>query len=211
MVTSERPSTTSPADLSCVPDDALMRRAAHHDARAFEAFYDRHISSAWAVSFRAVGTAQRADDVCQEAFLSVWRAAGRFDPARGTARSWVLAIVRNRAIDQLRVYQRTTDRDALDDASVELQPTDPLGGTESSALRNVSSLATRRLLHVLDADQQQVVELAFFRGLSHAEIAVRLGLPLGTVKARIQRGLARMRAAAGGPGPDTAPAQPKAA
>jgi RNA polymerase sigma-70 factor (ECF subfamily) len=179
-----------------------MRRAARHDAQAFEVLYRRHISSARAVSFRTVGTSQRADEVCQEAFLSAWRAAGRFDPELGTARSWILSIVRNRAIDQLRVHRRTTDRDATDDASVELQPADARDATEHVALRNVSSLATRRLLVVLDPDQQQVIELAFFRGLSHAEIASRLELPLGTVKARIQRGLATMRASAGSPGPD---------
>ncbi|MSW50891.1 MAG: sigma-70 family RNA polymerase sigma factor [Actinobacteria bacterium] len=190
------------AGLALLPDRVLMRRAARHDARAFEVFYRRHISSARAVSFRTVGTAQRADEVCQEAFLSAWRAAGRFDPELGTARSWVLSIVRNRAIDQLRVHRRTSDRDATDEASVELQPADPRDATESVALRNVSSLATRRLLDVLDPDQQQVIELAFFRGLSHAEIASRLELPLGTVKARIHRGLARMRASAGRPGPD---------
>lgn len=95
------------------------------------------------------------------------------------------------------VHRRTTDRDA----SVELQPADARDATEHVALRNVRSLATRRLFAVLDPDQQHVIELAFFRGLSHAEIASRLELPLGTVKARVQRGLAMMRASADSPRP----------
>lgn len=197
--------TGSPRDhLEHLSDGALMRHAADHHVMAFEVFYGRHISSAHALSYRVMGTTQRADDVCQDAFLSIWRAAASYDPALGSARSWVLSIVRNRAIDSLRVARRATDRDVLDDLLVDRLPAATRDGTEAAAMRNLSATATRGLLRLLNSDQQQVIELSFFRGYTHAEIAATLDLPLGTVKARINRGLLKMRDSTTAPEPDGA-------
>jgi RNA polymerase sigma-70 factor (ECF subfamily) len=183
-----------PSDhLAALSDDALMGRVARMDAEAFEVFYDRHISSAYALAYRIVGSRTAADDVSQEAFLSVWRSAARYDAALGNARSWILAVVRNRAIDHLRRVTRTKQREVQDEALAERHPAPPSDGTESTALRNAAAGETRELLDELSEDQRRVIELSFYSGYSHSEIAELLDLPLGTVKARVNRGLARMR------------------
>jgi RNA polymerase sigma-70 factor (ECF subfamily) len=191
-----------PSDhLSTLSDAALMARVARMDAEAFEVFYDRHISSAYALAYRIVGSRQPADDVCQEAFLSVWRSAARFDPELGNARSWILAVVRNRAIDHLRRVTRTKEREVADEALAERHPAPRDQGTESTALRNAQAGETRLLLDELSDDQRRVIELSFYSGYSHSEISEMLELPLGTVKARMNRGLARMRNALPDGGP----------
>jgi RNA polymerase sigma-70 factor (ECF subfamily) len=183
-----------PSDhLSSLSDAALMARVATMDADAFTVFYDRHSQAAFALAYRIVGARQAADDVCQEAFLSVWRSAGRYDAELGNARSWVLAVVRNRSIDHLRRVTRTKEREVADEALAERHPAPSDQGTESTALRNAQAGETRQLLDELSEDQRRVIELSFYSGYSHSEIAALLGLPLGTVKARMNRGLARMR------------------
>lgn len=186
-------SVPPPLHLRELSDDALMDRTARRESAAFDVLYARHIVSARAASFRVVHDAQRADDVCQDAFLAVWRSAARYDPALGNARSWVLSIVRNRAIDALRTSSRIRSSEVTDDALTWRLPAPSCDGTEFTALRNGEARATRALLDLLDPDQRRVVELAFFGGYSHSEIATMLGLPLGTVKARVCRGLLRMR------------------
>jgi RNA polymerase sigma-70 factor, ECF subfamily len=179
--------------LTTLSDRALMERVAQMDPEAFEVFYDRHVSSAYALAYRIVGSRQPADDVCQEAFLSVWRSAARFDADLGNARSWILAVVRNRAIDHLRRVTRTKEREVADEALAERHPAPHDEGTESSALRNAQAGETRALMDELSDDQRRVIELSFYSGYSHSEISAMLELPLGTVKARMNRGLARMR------------------
>lgn len=183
-----------PSDhLSSLSDAALMQRVAKMDAEAFEVFYDRHVSSAYALAYRIVGSKQPADDVCQEAFLSVWRSAARYDADLGNARSWILAVVRNRAIDHLRRVTRTKEREVADEALAERHPAPQDQNTESTALRNAQAGETRELMNELSDDQRRVIELSFYSGYSHSEISEMLELPLGTVKARMNRGLARMR------------------
>jgi RNA polymerase sigma-70 factor (ECF subfamily) len=185
-----------PSDhLSSLSDPALMERVSRMDPEAFEVFYDRHIQSAYALAYRIVGSRQPADDVCQEAFLSVWRSAGRYDASLGNARSWVLAVVRNRAIDHLRRASRTKEREVADEALAERHPAPQDQNTEATALRHAAAGETRELMNELSDDQRRVIELSFYSGYSHSEIASMLGLPLGTVKARMNRGLARMRSA----------------
>lgn len=183
----------APDHLVTLPDASLMERIAGMDPDAFEAFYDRHVSSAYALAYRIVGSRQPADDVCQEAFLAIWRSASRYDPKLGNARSWVLAVVRNRSIDYLRRATRTKQREVQDEALAERHPAPAGENTETAALRSAAAGETRLLLDELSDDQRRVIELSFYSGYSHSEIAEMLALPLGTVKARMNRGLAKMR------------------
>lgn len=179
--------------LGGLPDGALLARVARADVAAFEVFYDRHVVSAHALAARIVRGPQPADDVCQEAFLAAWRAASAFDAALGNARSWILQIVRNRAIDHLRRTRRLREHEVTDESLALRHPGPPSLETEHAALRNVHASEMHGALGVLSDDQREVIGLGFYGGYSHAEIAERLGLPLGTVKARMKRGLVRMR------------------
>ena len=172
-------------------DEELMALVAATDAAAFEVIYDRHCGPAFALAFRICGSRPAADDVCQEAFLAAWRSAARFDPRVGSVRSWLLTIVHNRAIDQLRRVTRVRDRTISDDTAAErlAAPDD----TEASAIAAQAVDEAAEMLERLPDEQRQVVELAFFSGYSHSEIAQLLDLPLGTVKTRMRRGLERLR------------------
>lgn len=185
---------TSPRSFDGLTDAELLHRVADQDVDAFGAFYDRQVGVAFAIAFRVVGTRTRADDVCQEAFLSVWRSAGRFDAALGAPGTWVATIVHNKAIDHVRRERRARDRELRGDALCDRLAATPRDDTEATALRGAQAAEVRGLLDVLNDDQREAIELAFYGGCTHVEIAARLGVPLGTVKARINRGLARMRA-----------------
>jgi RNA polymerase sigma-70 factor (ECF subfamily) len=182
-----------PDSLAALADHLLVERVVAMDADAFEVLYDRHLSSAYALAYRIVGSAGPATEVCQEAFLAVWRSARTFDAAVGSVRSWLLTIVRNRAIDHLRRATRTHEHEVADEALAERHPGPPSGETEAQALRRAEADVTRDLLAVLSPEQRRVIELSFYSGYSHSEIASMLDLPLGTVKARMNRGLAKLR------------------
>jgi len=185
---------TSPPDVaSGLSDRLLMERVVAMDADAFEALYDRHLTAAYALAYRIVGAPAPANEVCQEAFLAVWRSAATFDSAVGSVRSWLLTIVRNRAVDHLRRVTRTNDHEVRDEALAERHPAPSDAGTEASALRSAEAGVTRELLDVLSPEQRRVIVLSFYSGYSHSEIAAMLELPLGTVKARMNRGLAKLR------------------
>jgi RNA polymerase sigma-70 factor, ECF subfamily len=163
------------------------------DGRAFEVLYDRHGGAAYSLAYRIVGDRGMAEDVTQEAFLSIWRSKARYDRARGSVRSWVLGIVRNRAIDALRRGGAKAPRlDRDDEALLESRPAEDQ--TDSEAIRRETSRELRGALSSLPAEQSRVIELAYFGGFSHAEIAEMVGLPLGTVKGRMRLGLEKIRA-----------------
>ena len=133
-----------------------------------------------------------AEDVTQEAFLSLWRSGGRFDAARGSVRSWTLGIVRNRAIDALRRASGPAPKLDLDDDGVlEGQASGEL--TDAEAIRRETAQRVRGALGELPDEQSQVIGLAYFGGFSHSEIAEMLGMPLGTVKGRMRLGLEKIR------------------
>ncbi|HEY4426887.1 MAG TPA: sigma-70 family RNA polymerase sigma factor [Solirubrobacteraceae bacterium] len=161
------------------------------EARAFEIIFDRHASMAFSLAYRMCGRRALAEEVVQEAFLSLWRTAARYDGARGSVRSWVLSIVRNRAIDALR---RGWTRDSRDVSGDDIA--DRVAGTERTDVevaRRDEALRIRGALDELSAEQRRVIELAYFGGFSHTEIAEMLGLPVGTVKGRMRLGLAKLR------------------
>lgn len=174
-------------------DEELMPLIGAKDPEAFEVFYDRHGGVAYSLAYRIVGEKGAAEDVTQEAFMSIWRSGARFDRARGSVRSWTLSIVRNRAIDALRSRAGKAPKlDFDDEAALEQRPAAEL--TEEEAMRHETAGEVRGALGTLPGDQAKVIELAYFGGFSHSEIAEMLGVPLGTVKGRMRLGLEKIRA-----------------
>src|SRR5262245_54806119 len=150
------------------------------DPEAFEVLYDRHGGVAYSLAYRIVGEREAAEDVTQEAFISIWRSGTRFDRTRGSVRSWMLSIVRNRAIDALRSRAGKAPKLSLDDEEIlERRPAEEL--TEEEAMRRETASEVRGAIGQLPGDQSKVIELAYFGGFSQSEIARMLGLPLGTV------------------------------
>jgi RNA polymerase sigma-70 factor, ECF subfamily len=173
-------------------DEELMVLVDEKDPAAFEVFYDRHGGAGFSLAHRIVGERAAAEDVTQEAFLSIWRSSARSDPARGGVRAWVLGIVRNRAIDALRRASGPAPKlDFDDEALLEGRATDEL--TDSEAIRRDVAERVRGALGRLPQEQSQVIALAYFGGFSHSEIAALLGAPLGTIKGRMRLGLEKMR------------------
>ena len=166
-----------------------------HDERALAALYDATLSRVYAVVLRVVRRASLAEEVVEDAFFQVWRQAPRFDPARGKALTWLLNMARSRAIDAVR-HESRFQHDSLDvDAAPDLATDDTGHDDLLDVARGHAEL--QRALMLLNAQPRQLVALAFFRGLSHEEIATHTELPLGTVKSQIRRALATLRDALG--------------
>jgi RNA polymerase sigma-70 factor (ECF subfamily) len=173
-------------------DEELMPLIGAKDPEAFAVFYDRHGGAAYSLAYRIVGEAGAAEDVTQEAFISLWRSGARFDRTRGSVRAWMLSIVRNRAIDALRAGAGRAPKLAFDDDAVlEQRPADER--TEEEAIAHETAGEIRAVLEQLPEDQSKVIELAYFGGFSQSEIAQMLGVPLGTVKGRMRLGLEKIR------------------
>jgi RNA polymerase sigma-70 factor (ECF subfamily) len=169
-----------------VSDQALLERIAGRDAHALADLYDRFAPVALALAARILGDRSEAEDVLQVVFTRVWQEAGRYDPSKGSAASWLLSWIRNSAIDRLR------RRDALRRASARV----PAGhGDETPAVSGEEREKVARALAELPADQRQALELAYFEGMTQTQIAQRLGEPLGTVKTRIRLGMNKLRQA----------------
>jgi RNA polymerase sigma-70 factor, ECF subfamily len=166
------------------------------DSAAFEVVYERHATAAFSLAYRMVGSRNAAEDVVQEAFLSLWRSGMRYDRARGSVRTWILGIVHNRAIDGLRRSLRH-DRRRAGDEGIE-ERFEAKERTEVEAGRNEEAREVRDALRSLPDDQCKVIELAYFGGFSHSEIAKMLDTPIGTVKGRMRLGLEKMRGQLGG-------------
>ena len=173
-------------------DEELMPLIGEKDPEAFEVLYDRHGGVAYSLAYRIVGEKTAAEDVTQEAFISIWRSGARFDRARGSVRSWMLSIVRNRAIDTLRSRAGKAPKLTFDDeAALEQRPAEEL--TEEEAMQHETAQELRGAVTSLPHEQAKVIELAYFGGFSQSEIAEMLGLPLGTVKGRMRLGLEKIR------------------
>lgn len=161
------------------------------DDGAFEVVYDRHSAAAYSLAYRMTGRDGLAQDVTQEAFLSLWRAHMRFDATRGSLRTWLLGIVHNRAIDALRKHVVHRDRRASDDG-LEERLVSP-DNTEGEVVRRAEARELHAVLRDLPAEQRDVLELAYFGGFSQSEIATMLDAPIGTVKGRMRLGLNKLR------------------
>jgi len=184
-------------DLRGLADEELMQLVRDGDARAFEVVFDRHGGPAFSLAYRMCGRRAMAEDVVQEAFLSLWRSGARYDRARGSVRSWVLGAVHNRAIDALRRGVVRDRRNVDDEGIAERIASSEL--TDAEVARREEAREVRGALAGLPADQRQVIELAYFGGFTHTEIAGMLELPVGTVKGRMRLGLSKMRLTLGDP------------
>lgn len=180
-------------NLRRLADEDLMELVHEGDARAFEVVFDRHGSAAFSLAYRMCGSRARAEDVAQEAFLSLWRSGARYDRLRGSVRSWILGAVRNRAIDAFRREGVKEAQDIGDERLVEQVPSAEL--TEVEIECRDDGHRVRSALNELPLDQRRVIELAYFGGFTHSDIAAMLELPAGTVKGRMRLGLSKLRVA----------------
>ncbi len=188
-----RPKTTAAQeDLARLADEELMVLVKRADPAAFAVVYERHATAAFSLAYRMVGTRAAAEDVVQEAFLALWRGSGRYDITRGSVRTWVLGIVHHRAIDALRRSVVHDRRRASDEGLEERFETGER--TDVEVARRDEAETVRSALRQLPAEQARVIELAYFGGFTHTEIAEALGQPLGTVKGRMRLGLTKLRA-----------------
>jgi RNA polymerase sigma-70 factor (ECF subfamily) len=172
-------------------DEDLMQLMRQGDAQAFEVIYERHANAAFSLAYRMTGRRGAAEDVVQEAFLSLWRSGARYDRTRGSVRTWVLGIVHNRAIDSLRRNLRHDTHRASDEGIEERF--EAKERTEIQAAHSEEAAEVRTALETLPDEQSKAIELAYFGGFSHSEIATMLETPIGTVKGRIRLGLEKLR------------------
>ena len=178
-------------DLCSLADEDLMQLVRGGNSQAFEVVYGRHSGVAFSLAYRMVGSRNAAEDVVQEAFLSIWRSGARYERTRGSVRTWVLGIVHHRAIDALR---RSTvhDKRRASDEGIE-ERFEARDRTDVEVARREEAATVRGAMDTLPAEQSQVIELAYFGGFTHTEIAEMLETPVGTVKGRMRLGLEKMR------------------
>jgi RNA polymerase sigma-70 factor, ECF subfamily len=168
------------------PDDyALMRRIAARDQAALRSFYDRHAGLIYALVRRIVRNSDDADELLSDVFWEVWSQSGRFDESRGCPRTYLVMLARSRAIDRLRSRGRHG-------TTMQITESPAAPGKDVVEASEVAQIV-RTALDAMDSPQRQMIEYAFYEGLSHSEIAARTQQPLGTVKTYIRRGLIRLR------------------
>lgn len=171
---------------------ALVARVAEGNDHALTRLYDSTSRIVYGLALRILGDSASAEDVTLEVYLQVWRTAGTYDPGRGRVSSWLITLTRSRAIDSLR--SRQARRAGLEQSLEELSDLeDHRSGPERLSIEASQTNIIHKLLAELPIDQRRAIELAYFSGLSHGEIAIRTGLPLGTVKTRIRLGMTRLR------------------
>ena len=169
---------------------ALLRSSARGDERAFAELYDATSARVYGLVLRVLRNPSQAEEVAQEAFLDVWRTASRFDPARGSAISWLMTIAHRKAVDRVRSAQASTERDTT---YTSRQGERPFDTTAEQVEQGLNAQRVRRAMASLTETQRGAVELAYFGGYTHTEVAGLLDVPLGTAKTRIRDGLIRLR------------------
>jgi RNA polymerase sigma-70 factor (ECF subfamily) len=177
--------------LEQLADEELMHLVQGGEADAFEVIFDRHGGAAFSLAYRIVGNRSAAEDVVQESFLSIWRSRVRYQRERGSVRTWVLGIVHHRGIDGLRRNIVHDRRRASAEGIEERHEASEL--TDVEAVRRDEAREVRAALETLPAEQCRVIELAYFGGFTHTQIADMLETPVGTVKGRMRLGLEKMR------------------
>ena len=168
-----------------------MTRVARGDAEAFSEFYDQTSSMVYGLALRVVRSEAMAEEVTQEVYLQVWRQASGFDPQRGSVRSWMATMAHRRAVDVVRRSQSSRDRE------LKVPAEGPVADVAEMAILGDDRDRVRAALSSLTDLQFQVIEMAYFEGLTYREVAERLDTPLATVKTRIRDGLTRLRSALG--------------
>jgi len=183
------PNDTIISDAAAQADAELLARVASGDRDAFAALYDRFSKPLFSFALRIVGNPADAEDVLQEVFVQLWEKAGQFDPSQGKPFTWSVTMTRNKAIDRLRSSQRRNrlveEATLADPASDVVETGKAIGTDEATRIRTA--------VNTLPADQRQAIEMAFFGGLTHHQIAEKIREPLGTIKARIRRGMLKLR------------------
>jgi RNA polymerase sigma-70 factor, ECF subfamily len=193
MACYKRSPEAASAILGMLADEELMQLVReNNNSPAFAILYERHARASFALALHICGRPALAEDIVQEAFLSLWRSAPCYDSSRGTLRTWVLGIVHNRAIDALRC-RVTRDLGWVSDDGIEEQ-FEAAERTEREVGRRDAAREVRAILQRLPPEQSRVIELAYYGGLTNAEIAAMLDAPVGTIKGRMRLGLKKMRA-----------------
>ena len=182
-----------PTDIQRLADEEVMVLLRDGNPDAFEVIYDRHGGAAFSLAYRMVGDRNVAEDVTQEAFLSMWRSRVRFDRERGSVRTWILGIVHHRTIDALR-RNVAHDRRRTSAEGIEERQEAP-ERTEVEVARRDEAREVREVMETLPGEQREVLRLAYFGGFTHTQIAEMLNQPIGTVKGRMRLGLEKMRRA----------------
>lgn len=170
-------------------DIQCLQRAQAGDTRSLAELYDRYTPLLYPLALRILRSPADAEDAVQEAWIQVWKRAAAYDPKRGTVAAWLLTVVRTRALDR---YRSLSSR-ARAEGKVEVDPVAATAEPSASATQGQLGARVREALATLAPQQRQVIEIAYFEGLSQSEIAARLQSPLGTVKSWTRQGLARLR------------------
>jgi RNA polymerase sigma-70 factor (ECF subfamily) len=172
---------------------ALLRQVAQGDRISFGALYDRFSAVLFSTAFRVLNNQEAAEDVLQDVFVQIWEKAPLYDPARGKPLTWAVTLTRNKAIDRLRATQRRSRlQDDIQREAETVEQFDDRSSFDAVASGETNDIV-RAAIRKLSKDQREAIELAFFSSLTQTEIAERLGEPLGTIKARIRRGMMKLR------------------
>ena len=170
-------------------DEDLLSFVGQGDAEAFTILYDRYGRTAFSLAYRVMGERQAAEDLVQDAFLKLWRSATSYRPERSSVRTWLLSIVRNRGIDQLRAHaSRRRTQNRIEALAPRSQPSEAFAETWRNSQRD----RVRDALNTLPPEQLKVLELAYFSGYTHVQVSELLDVPLGTIKGRMRLGLKKM-------------------
>ena len=173
-------------------DEDLISLVEGGDAEAFAVLYDRHGRPAYSLAYRMMGEKQAAEELAQNAFIKVWRRAGSYRAERASVRTWILSIVHNRGIDQLRSHaSRRRTQEKIEASAASSQPSEE---AFAETWRNTQAEQVREALSTLPKEQLKILELAYFSSYTHVQIAELLNVPLGTVKGRMRLGLKKIRA-----------------
>jgi RNA polymerase sigma-70 factor (ECF subfamily) len=180
-----------------IADREMMARVVQGDQSAFRALYDRLINPLYSLACKMLGDVVEAQDAMQDVFVQIWRRAGSYDPEQSSVFTWAILLARSRIIGRLRARGRrlrvvaaSTDEE---DGSIAAADASVAENAADISSRNERAIRVRTIMTNLPFEQQEAIELAFFGDLTHHEVAERLGEPLGTVKARIRRGLLKLR------------------
>jgi RNA polymerase sigma-70 factor (ECF subfamily) len=184
---------TSDPSIDAIDDVELMQRIGTGDRASFEEFYRRHIALVFSTAFKILNNSSDAEDVTQEVMFMVWEKSPMYEVSRGKPLNWAVTMTRNKAIDRLRSIQRRLRLN--DDAEREIAPPPRLGKDRPSDHLDSGEKQqiVRSAVMKLNREQRQVIEMSYFGGLTQLEISARLKTPLGTIKARIRRGMLRLK------------------
>jgi len=178
-----------------IADREMIERIGRGDQSAFSALYDRLSRPLYSLALRMLGDAGDAQDALQDVFLQIWSRAATYNPEQSTVFSWTVLLTRSRVIDRLRARKRRLRivASATGDEDADVADASTMESAADTADKNDEAARVRSVLNNLPSEQRVAIELAFFGHLTHLEIAARLGEPLGTIKARIRRGLLKLR------------------